>query len=138
MRTNAKYERPKRRKSWARVVSIALALGTATLTAGCAHIDGVFGPSGETEQKPAIRKPLAPKPKATVTPAMRAEAEALRVAALEQMSRGAVGPAVSNLTKAAKLDPSNEKIRHDLDRAIRTRNAVASTSGTSSRGAALD
>lgn len=71
---------------------------------------------------------------------MRAQAETLRVAALEQMSRGAVGPAVSNLTKASKLDPTNEKVRHDLERALRVRNAMVSLpkSGTASDRAALD
>lgn len=136
MRANGNIERLERRKRFARAVSIALVLGTAALTTGCAHIGGVFGASGEAEPKPMLRKPAPAKPKVVVTPAMRTEAEALRVAALDQMSRGAVGPAVTSLTKAAKLDPTNEKIRTDLDRAIRARNAAASRSG--SQSAALD
>lgn len=136
MRANVNIERLERRKRFARALSIALVLGAAALTTGCAHIGGVFGASTEAEPKPAVRKPAPPKPKVVVTPAMRAEAEALRVAALDQMSRGAVGPAVTSLTKAAKLDPTNEKIRSDLDRAIRVRNTAASKSG--SQSAALD
>jgi hypothetical protein len=136
MRANGNIERTERHKRLARAVSIALVLGSAALTAGCAHVGSMFGASSEAGQKPALRKPAPPKPKVAVTPAMRAEAEALRVAALDQMSRGAVGPAVTSLTKAAKLDPTNEKIRTDLDRAIRARNAAASRSG--SQSAALD
>lgn len=134
MRANGNIERLERRKRLARAVSIALVLGTAALTTGCAHVGDVFGTSADGEPKPAVRKPATAKPKVAVTPAMRAEAEALRVAALDQMSRGAVGPAVTSLTKASKLDPTNEKIRGDLDRAIRARNAAASRSTAQSAG----
>ena len=138
MRTNCQMQRMGRRKRWARIVSITLAACAATLASGCAHVGNVFGTSEEAEKKTTIRKP--PKPKVVATPAMRAQAETLRVAALEQMSRGAVGPAVSNLTKASKLDPTNEKVRHDLERALRVRNAMVSLpkSGAASDRAALD
>ena len=134
MRANGNIELLERRNRLARIVSIALVLGAAGLTSGCAHVGGMFGASDEAEPKPALRKPAPAKPKVAVTPAMRAEAEALRVAALDQMSRGAVGPAVTSLTKAAKLDPTNEKIRSDLDRATRARNAAASRSSSQSAG----
>lgn len=134
MHASRNIERLERRKRLARIVSLALVLGAGQLTAGCAHVGGVFGSSDDAEQKPALRKPASAKPKVVVTPAMRAEAEALRIAALDQMSRGAVGPAATSLAKAAKLDPTNEKIRSDLERAIRARNAAASRSASQSAG----
>jgi hypothetical protein len=116
---SARHRRP------ARAVAVALVLGASALSAGCASVGTMFD-SSEPAPKPAVRKVVAPKPKVGVTPAMRAEAEAMRNTALQQMSRGAVGPAVSTLTKASKLDPTNEQIRRDLDQAIRVRGSVAS------------
>jgi len=138
MRANGKTANSDRCKRLARAVAVACAVAASTLTSGCAHVGAIFDSPEEAGQRPAVRKSAMPKPKVVVTPAMRAEAEVLRAAAFEQMSRGAVGPAVTNLTKASKLDPTNEKIRIDLDRAIRVRNAVATKAGSPSSTAALD
>lgn len=110
----------RRRKNAA---SIALAVCLSAFATGCAHIDAMFSEPAQTEQKPAVRK--APTKTVSVTPERRAQANALHASALDQLGRGAYGPAVSNMTKAAKLDPTNEQIRRDLVRANRMRSAIA-------------
>lgn len=104
-------------------VSIALVVCLSAFAAGCSHIDAMFSEPPQTQQKPAVRK--VPAKTATVTPERRAEANALHTSALDQLGRGAYGPAVSNMTKAAKLDPTNEQIRRDLVRANRMRSTIA-------------
>ena len=106
-----------------RVVSIAFAVCISLAATGCAHIDAMFSSPGQVEPKQPVRKP-APAKAIAVTPEQRAEAKALHATAIEQMGRGAVGPATSNLTQAAKLDPLNTQIRRDLIRANRMRSAI--------------
>jgi Flp pilus assembly protein TadD len=118
--------------------AVAAAVCLSLLTAGCSHISAVFE---DPAPKPAVTKPAAaPKPAPVVTPAQRAEAGALNATALEQMRRGAIGPAISNLKRAAKLDPENRQVREDLARALRMRGAAVATlqSDPQLRGAALD
>lgn len=103
--------------------SIALVVCLSAFAAGCSHIDAMFSEPAQTEQKPAVRK--APARAVTVTPERRAEAKALHASALDQMGRGAYGPAVSSLTQAVKLDPTNEQIRRDLVRANRIRSTIS-------------
>jgi hypothetical protein len=110
----------RRRKN---AVSIALAVCLSAFATGCSHIDAMFSEPPQTQQKPAVRK--APAKTATVTPERRAEAKALHASALDQLGRGAYGPAVSSLTQASKLDPTNEQIRRDLVRANRMRSTIA-------------
>ncbi|MFM9865412.1 MAG: hypothetical protein ACKVRO_17615 [Micropepsaceae bacterium] len=109
-----------------RAASIAFALCLSAFATGCAHIDAMFSSPEQADPKP-VRK-LAPKAVA-VSPEQRAEAKALHATALGQIGRGAIGPATSNLTQAAKLDPTNEQIRRDLARANRMRSAVAAGDG---------
>ena len=116
------YEWKQRRKSVLRALAIAVVAVGATMTSGCAHIEGMFNPP-EPAPKSVVRQP-ASKPVLNVTPERREEAKALHAAALGQMGRGAFGPATTNLTQAAKLDPTNEQIRRDLARANRVRSAV--------------
>ena len=84
--------------------------------------------------KPAIRK--APAKTVTVTPERQAQANALHASALDQLGRGAYGPAVSNLTRASKIDPTNEQIRRDLVRANRMRSAIAAGDAPARHGVA--
>lgn len=109
-------QRPAKRFARALIVTFAL-----TLTAGCAHVDAMFSSPEQAEPKPTRK--VTPKA-AAVSPEQRAEAKALHATALDQIGRGAIGPATSNLTQAAKLDPANEQIRRDLARANRMRSAV--------------
>jgi Tfp pilus assembly protein PilF len=53
-----------------------------------------------------------------------AKAAKLRTAGLVQLNRGMVDKAVALLQQALALDPSSELIQHDLDRAVRIRQAV--------------
>jgi Flp pilus assembly protein TadD len=118
--------------------AVAAAVCLSILTAGCSHISAVFD---DAAPKPTLVKPAAaPKPAPVVTPAQRAEAGALNATALEQMRRGAIGPAISNLKRAAKLDPDNRQVREDLARAMRMRGAAVATlrNDTQSRSAAVD
>ncbi|NOT39808.1 MAG: hypothetical protein HOP13_04880 [Alphaproteobacteria bacterium] len=114
-------EQSKRRRK--RVASIAFAVCLSAFATGCAHIDGLFASPEQAEPKQRVRKP-APAKAVAVTPEQRAEAKALQATALDQIGRGAIGPATSNLTQAAKLDPTNNQIRRDLVRANRMRSAV--------------
>jgi hypothetical protein len=111
----------RRRKN---AVSIALAVCLSAFATGCAHIDAMFSEPPQTQQKPAVRK--VPAKTATVTPERRAEAKALHASALDQLGRGAYGPAVSSLKQASKLDPTNEQVRRDLVRANRMRSTIVS------------
>lgn len=105
-----------------RVASIVVVACLSVFGAGCA----LFGDEpAEPVQKPAVRKLAPVKAAVVVTPEQRAEAKALHTTALDQMGRGAFGPAASNLRRAAKLDPTNEQIRRDLIRADRIRSAFA-------------
>lgn len=56
-----------------------------------------------------------------------ARAGKLRALALDQLNRGEVEGAVANLKAARELDPSNELIQRDLERANRIRATVAAT-----------
>jgi len=118
------YGWEQRHKAYFRALAISVVAIAATMTSGCSHIDTMFN-SSEPAPKPAVR-PQVTKPALTVTPERRAEAKALHATALDQMGRGAFGPATTNLTQAAKLDPTNEQIRRDLARANRVRSAVGS------------
>ena len=110
-----------RRKPYLRALAMSLVAIAATMTSGCAHIDAMFNEA--PAPKPVVRQPTA-KPVLNVTPERRAEAKALHATALDQMGRGAFGPATTNLTLASKLDPANEQIRRDLARANRVRSSV--------------
>ena len=125
-----------RHKHLARALAVAFVACASTMTAGCAHIDALFNATEEPELKPVLRKPMPVKVAVIVTPERRAQADALHASALHQMSRGAVGPAVSNLTRAAKLDPTNDQIRRDLVRANRIRSAVGAGEAPLRRSAA--
>jgi hypothetical protein len=110
----------RRRKN---TVSIALVVCLSAFATGCSHIDAMFSEPPQTQQKPTVRK--APIKAVSVTPERREQANALHASALDQMGRGAYGPAVSSLAQAAKLDPTNEQIRRDLVRANRMRSTIA-------------
>lgn len=123
MHAHASQQTAGRRKGSARAFAVALLASALLSTAGCAHVDAMFATPKESEPKLAPPKPAPAKAVVRVTPEQRAEAKALHATALKQMSRGAVGPAASNLALAAKLDPANEQIRRDLVRANRMRAA---------------
>jgi hypothetical protein len=78
-------------------------------------------------EPPAIQasaKPL-PMPKAPPTSSTDPRRAAqLRAKGLEEMNRGTISRAVTLLTEASRLDPSNPLIKRDLDRAIRIRHTV--------------
>jgi len=65
-----------------------------------------------------------PSPDAAVAQRDPARASKLRSAALEQISGGAVDSAIRLLRQAQQLDPDNELIRRDLDRATRIQSAT--------------
>lgn len=121
--TRDMYGQQLRRKPLARALAVAFVAGVSLTTAGCAHIDAMFT-SDKAEPKPAVAKPAPAKAVVSVSPERRAEAKALHATALDQMGRGAFGPATTNLTQAAKLDPTNDQIRRDLARANRIRSAI--------------
>jgi hypothetical protein len=118
------YAQEKRRKPFARALAVAFVASISMTAAGCASIGAMFGSPDATEPKPVVRKSAPVKAAVSVTPERRAEAKALHATALDQMGRGAFGPATSNLRHAAKLDPTNEQIRRDLARANRIRTAI--------------
>lgn len=114
-------------KRRSRNASVFLAACLAASTAGCSHINTMFD-DPERAPKPAVVKSVpAPKPAPIVTPAQRAEAKALRTTALQQIRRGAIGPAISNLKLAAKLDPENRQIRRDIAWATSLRSATVAS-----------
>ncbi len=133
-RIGQKYSKKQRRKPFARALAVAFVACLSMTAAGCAHL---FDSSEQAAPKQPIPKPALTKAVAPVTPEQRAEAKALHVTALNQMGRGAFGPATSNLTRATKLDPTNEQIRRDLARANRVRTAVGAGE-MPSRSAATD
>lgn len=120
MRSHGPMQRGKRRNRLARSLAVALVTSIGTAMSGCALIN----PPEQVEQKPPAPKPAPVKATAVITPEQRAEASALHAAAIEQMGRGAIGPATTNLALAAKLDPTNERIKRDLVRANRMRSAI--------------
>jgi hypothetical protein len=128
-----RVQRRRRRNRLARVLAVALVTGAAMTASGCASIGSLFDTPEQAEPKMPVRKP-APVKAATVTPEQRAEASALHATALDQMGRGAIGPATSNLALAAKLDPTNAQIRRDLATANRMRSAVSASDVPLRRG----
>ncbi len=128
------YSQEKRRKPFAPALAVAFVAGISMTTAGCAHL---FDSPEQAAPKQPIPKPVLTKAVAPITPEQRAEAKALHAVALNQMGRGAFGPATSNLTRATRLDPTNEQIRRDLARANRVRTAVGAGE-TPSRSSASD
>lgn len=127
------YSQEKRRKPFARALAVAFVACMSMTAAGCAHL---FDTPEQAAPKQPIPKPALTKA-APVSPEQRAEAKALHATALSQMGRGAFGPATSSLTRAVKLDPTNEQIRRDLARANRVRTAVGAGE-MPSRSAASD
>jgi cytochrome c-type biogenesis protein CcmH/NrfG len=127
------YSQEQRRKPVARALAVAFVACMSMATAGCAHL---FDSPEQAAPKQPIPKPAVTKA-APVSAEQRAEAKALHATALNQMGRGAFGPATSNLTRATRLDPTNEQIRRDLARANRVRSAVGAGE-MPSRSAASD
>lgn len=84
---------------------------------------GATAPRPAPPQRPAGQasppRPTPPRP--ATDPARAAQ---LRAQGLEQLNRGAVDRAISLLRQAAQLDPSNARIKRDLDRAVRIGAAV--------------
>jgi hypothetical protein len=74
--------------------------------------------SGRTPTHPPAQTAAAP------TAADVARAAKLRASGLEQLNRGAVDKAVALLQQASQLDPGNELIQHDLERALRISQVV--------------
>lgn len=91
-------------------------------------------PSTAVAIPPRPAKPAAPKvapgrapshpSDQTPTAANSARAAKLRASGLEQLNRGAVDRAVTLLQQASRLDPTNELIQHDLERAVRISEVV--------------
>lgn len=77
-------------------------------------------PAKKPEPK-ATRKPAHPAPSVKADPAKAAK---LRAQGLEQLDRGAVDRAVILLEQALALDPENNLIQRDLERARRIQEAV--------------
>lgn len=80
-------------------------------------------PRPEPAPSSAPVKPAAPSKPATPAADPHRAAQ-LRAQGLEQMNRGVISRAVALLTQASRLDPSNELIKRDLDRALRIRRTV--------------
>jgi tetratricopeptide (TPR) repeat protein len=80
------------------------------------------------DRPPTPAAPLAAPPQVAAAPPPvahnAAQASALRATALEDMSRGRIDLAVSQLERAQTLDPGNPLIGHDLERARRLQVAV--------------
>ena len=110
-----------------RALSVVLAACLAASTAGCSHISAMFDDPARAPKPAVVKAAPAPKPAPVITAAQRAEAKALRTTALQQMHRGAVGPAISNLKRAAKLDPENKQVQRDLARATGMRRAAVAS-----------
>jgi hypothetical protein len=106
---------------------VLVAACLAASTAGCSHINAMFDDPARAPKPAVVKSVPAPKPAPVVTPAQRAEAKALRTTALAQIRRGAIGPAISNLKRAAKLDPENRQVRRDIAWATSLRSATVAS-----------
>jgi hypothetical protein len=81
-------------------------------------------PKAAPSRSPAHPPAQTPGAASTVTTADAARATKLRASGLEQLNRGAVDRAVTLLRQASQLDPGNELIQRDLERALRISQVV--------------
>jgi hypothetical protein len=136
-----------KRNSTARRVRLLCGAFVAAWTlAACQHLPSFDGPPAKTTASQPAPKKQAPRkkaaPAATANVALRgpqgdvapteavpsrgpSHAAALRATALDQLNRGEVDGAVTNLKAARELDPTNELIHRDLDRALRIKATVS-------------
>lgn len=128
--------------------NVGIAVIAACALSACQHLPSFDTPAAKTTAtQPTPKKQTAPRKKAApatapANVALRgpqadaaqteavqqrtpAQAAALRATALDQLNRGEVDGAVTNLKAARELDPSNELIQRDLDRALRIRATVS-------------
>jgi hypothetical protein len=122
---------------------LCAALVAACALSACQHLPSFDDPE-PTVTQPAPKKQTAPRKKAAPPQAAAlrgaqgetvaqsasgqrdaARAGALRATALDQLNRGEVDGAVTNLKAARELDPANELIQRDLERALRIRATVS-------------
>lgn len=107
-------------------------LGDPLLFYALARYNGIAAPNsaevGRTLQipgfpkvAPPVKRAAAPPPPAPVDPE---RAGKLRRAALEAMTKGSIDQAVALLRQAQPLDPANQFIKIDLDRATRIQATV--------------
>jgi hypothetical protein len=131
-------------QSWARRANrLCAALVAACALSACQHLPSFDSPESKATATQPTKKQTAPRkkaaPQATALRGAQGEtvaqsasgqrdatrAGALRATALDQLNRGEVDGAVTNLKAARELDPANELIQRDLERALRIRATVS-------------
>jgi hypothetical protein len=123
---------------------VCAAFIAACALSACQHLPSFDDPEPKAATQPTPKKQTAPRKKAApqavglrgpqgetaaqseaVQQRGPAHAAALRATALDQLNSGEVDGAVTNLKAARELDPANELIQRDLERALRIRATVS-------------